>query len=195
MPSRRESSISEEDFSAFFSANIGRSHRVAWRLLGGDDAAAEDVVQDAFVRAYRSLRSFRGDSSLDTWFYRILVRTAQNQQRWSWLRRKRSAPETEPEEHPQTKPEGDGLLRLRLNRAVAELGRNQRDAFVLVHLEEFTVKDAAALLGKAEGTVKSHLHRALKKLRRQLGDLVEEGKIDEEAREAEPRLDDRRTAR
>lgn len=169
---RRESAISEEEFSTFFSSNIDRSHRLAWRLLGGDDTAAEDVVQDAFVRAFRSLSSFRGDSSIDTWFYRILVRTAQNQNRWQWLRLRRNAGEIDPEDQPDADRGDDTLLKRRLNRAVARLGRNQRDAFVLVHLEGFTVNDTATLLGKAEGTIKSHLHRALTKLRAELGDIA-----------------------
>lgn len=169
---RRKSAISEEEFGAFFAANLDRSHRLAWRLLGGDDAAAEDVVQDAFVRAFRSLSSFRGDSSVDTWFYRILVRTAQNQNRWQWLRWRRADPDLDPDDHPAAAADRDALLRLRLGRAVAHLGRNQRDAFVLVHLEGFTVNDTALLLGKAEGTIKTHLHRALTKLRIELGDVA-----------------------
>ncbi len=168
---RRESAITEEEFGSFFSANIDRAHRLAWRLLGGDGAAAEDVVQDAFVRAFRSLGSFRGESSIDTWFYRILVRTAQNQNRWQWLRWRRSAPEQEADDQPAGEPAPDALLRQRLRGAVARLGQHQRDAFVLVHLEGFTVKESAKLLGKAEGTIKSHLHRALSKLRAELSDI------------------------
>lgn len=168
---RRESSITAEEFGAFFTANIDRSHRLAWRLLGGDGAAAEDVVQDAFVRAFRSLSSFRGESTIDTWFYRILVRTAQNQNRWQWLRWRRAAPDLDPDDHPADEADRDAMLRGRLRRAVAALGRNQRDAFVLVHLEGFSANDAALLLGKAEGTIKSHLHRARTKLRTELGDV------------------------
>lgn len=172
MPSRRRgSAITEDEFAAFFSANVDRAHRLAWRLLGGDDTAAEDVVQDAFVRAFRSLSSFRGESTIETWFYRILVRTAQNQTRWQWIRWRRSAPEVAPEDQPAVEPSGDSFLRRRLRDAVARLSRSQRDAFILVHLEGFTVKDSATLLGKAEGTVKSHLHRALSKLRAELDDV------------------------
>lgn len=181
---RRESAISGEEFGAFFADNIDRSHRLAWRLLGGDDAAAEDVVQDAFVRAFRSLSSFRGDSTIDTWFYRILVRTAQNQNRWHWLRWRRSAPDVNPDEQAAPENRHDTLLRRRLNHAVAGLGRNQRDAFVLVHLEGFTVNDAASLLGKAEGTIKSHLHRALTKLRSELGDIAR-GEIQSDQEQSE----------
>ena len=168
---KRESAITEDEFGAFFAANIDRAHRVAWRLLAGEHAAAEDVVQDAFIRAFRSLSSFRGDSSLDTWFYRILVRTAHNQKRWQWLRTRWNDAAESGEEQPAQDATPDALLKRRLNAAVTRLGRHQRDAFVLVHLEGFTVRDSAVLLGKAEGTIKSHLHRALSKLRAELGDI------------------------
>ena len=65
----------------------------------------------------------------------------------------------------------DPLLRRRIAEALGRLSRGQREAFVLVHLEGFTVRESAKLLGKKEGTVKSHLHRALRTLRSELGDL------------------------
>lgn len=169
---RRESAISEDDFNAFFSKRLDRSHRLAWRLLGGDDAAAEDVVQDAFVRAFRSLSSFRGESTIDMWFYRILVRAAQNHNRRPWLRSRRSTIDLRLDAPTFSHTEGDPLLQRRRNRAVTALGRNQRDAFVLVHLEGFTVQEAAVLLRTAERSIESHLHRALTKLRAELGDTA-----------------------
>ena len=77
----------ERRFSAFVATHRDRARRVAWRLLGGDESAAEDVAQDAFVKAYRALGRFREDSKLETWFYRILVRQAHNHRRWRALRR------------------------------------------------------------------------------------------------------------
>ncbi len=73
---------------------------------------------------------------------------------------------------PRPPPSGDPLLRRRIGEALAALSRTQREAFVLVHLEQFTVTETAAIMGKAEGTVKSHLHRALGALRRELADLA-----------------------
>jgi RNA polymerase sigma factor (sigma-70 family) len=57
--------------------------------------------------------------------------------------------------------------------ALAKLTRSQREVFVLVHLEGFRVRECAELLGKPIGTVKSHLHRALARMRSELADLVE----------------------
>jgi RNA polymerase sigma-70 factor (ECF subfamily) len=59
----------------------------------------------------------------------------------------------------------------RIAEALGRLTRRQREAFILVHLEGFTVRESAELLGKPTGTVKSHLHRALRKLRAELADL------------------------
>lgn len=162
----------ERRFHAFVEFHRDRAVRLAWRLIGCDDAAAaEDVTQDAFLKAYRALPRFREESSLDTWFYRILVRQVQSHRRWKAVR---DAWTTVWEgEIPDTSLEIDrdrGLQR-RIARALDRLTRKQREAFILVHLEEFTVRESAELLGMAVGTVKSHLQRALKTLRSELADL------------------------
>lgn len=162
------------DFSEFVERRRERAIRLAYRLLGGDEAAAEDVAQNAFVRAYRALDAFRGEASLDTWFYRILVREADRHRRWRIVRRLWSGDPEDAPEPVDERPTGDPRLRRRIVAALDRCSSLQRQAFVLVHLEGFTVVEAAEILGKAVGTVKSHLHRALTTLRRELGDLVEE---------------------
>ncbi|MDH3212746.1 MAG: RNA polymerase sigma factor [Myxococcales bacterium] len=161
----------DERFAALVASHRERARRLAWRLVGGDESAAEDVVQDAFVRAYRALDRFRGDSSLETWFYRILVRQAHHHRRWRALRdRWNDVLEGEPAD-PSPRGPGDPGLRQRIGAALSKLSRRQREAFVLVHVEGFTVRECAAVLGKPTGTVKSHLHRALRSLRSELADL------------------------
>jgi RNA polymerase sigma-70 factor (ECF subfamily) len=162
-----------EEFSRFAEARRERALRLAFRLLAGDQATAEDVVQNAFFRAHRALAGFRGDASLDTWFYRILVREVQRQRRWQSLR---SWFAVDPEVAPpplDARPVSDPGLRRRIAHALERLSAGQREAFVLVHLEELTISEAAEVLGKAVGTVKSHLHRALVALRAELADLRE----------------------
>ena len=161
----------EARFSAFVQSHRDRARSLAWRLVGGDEAAAEDVTQEALVRAYQALGRFREDSSLATWFYRILVRQAANYRRWRAVREAWSGIWQEEYPDPAPKEPGDPALRQRIARALDGLTRSQREVFVLVHLEGFTVRECAELLGKPAGTVKSHLHRALATLRRELGDL------------------------
>ncbi|MGH7805324.1 MAG: RNA polymerase sigma factor [Candidatus Binatia bacterium] len=169
-------SAAAKDFGAFVESRSERAIRVAYRLVGGDRGAAEDVAQNAFVRAYRALGSFRGESSLDTWFYRILVREAHRHRRWHAVRKLWSASAEDAPEPADERPTGDPGLRRRILAALDKLSPAQRDTFVLVHLEGFSITDAAATLGKAPGTLKSHLHRALVSLREELRDLaVKEG--------------------
>ncbi len=129
------------------------------------------MAQDAFYRAWRGLSRFRGEASLATWLYRIVVRQAANHRRWRALRERWTAAESAEPADPRPAPSGDPALRRRIARALDRLSRGQREAFVLVHLEGFTVRECSEVLGKPEGTVKSHLHRALAKLRQELGDL------------------------
>lgn len=163
----------ESRFGAFVGDNLERARRLAWRLVGGDEAAAEDVAQDAFVRAYRGLDRFRGEASLETWFYRILLREAHNYRRWRALRELWGGLSSQEGPDPAPAPPGDPFLRRRIGEAFEGLSRRQREAFVLVHEEGFTMREAAELLGRSEGTVKTHVRRALETLRRELGDLRE----------------------
>jgi RNA polymerase sigma-70 factor (ECF subfamily) len=158
-------------FDSFVREHRDRALGLAWRLLGGDRAAAEDVTQEAFVRAYRGLERFREQASMSTWFYRILVNEAHRHRRWRWVRRRFAAELSEEPPDPRGQPYGDPALRRRVARELEALPRGQREAFVLVHLEGFTVREAAAVTGRAVGTMKSHLHRALTTLRTRMADL------------------------
>lgn len=163
----------EERFSAFVVSHRERARRLAWRLIGGDEAAAEDVTQDALVKAYQALPSFREDSSLATWFYRILVRQAQNHRRWRAVRELWYGGSETEHPDPSTETLSDPGLKRRIAKALDRLSRRQREAFILIHLEGFTVGECADLLGKPVGTIKSHLHRALTMLRQELADVHE----------------------
>jgi len=164
----------EQRFFAFVEAHQERAVRMAWRLIGGDQDAAEDVAQQAFFKAYRGLDRFREDSKLTTWFYRILVNEARSHRRWRALRdRWHTVWDEDATPDPAASAHPDPALRRRLAGALDLLARGQREVFVLVYLEGFTLEQTAAQLGKALGTVKSQLHRALRILREELADCYQ----------------------
>ncbi len=172
-------------FAGLVASERDRAVALAYHLTGGDRDLALDVAQDAFVRAYRGLERFRGDAAPSTWFLRILVREAASaRRRLALLRRlglaRAAAPEPDPvvavAVDPGLRPDrlaDAGAIRRRIGRALDRLPGTQRAVFALVHLEGLTVEESARVLGKAPGTVKSHLHRALVALRRELADLSE----------------------
>jgi RNA polymerase sigma-70 factor, ECF subfamily len=151
-----------------------RALGLAWRLLGGDRSAAEDVVQEALIRAHRSLAQFRDEAALSTWFYRILIREVRRHQLRRSVRERCERMLAQTPARSAAPEPTDPALRERIGVALERLSRGQREAFVLVHLESFTVQQAAETLGKSLGTLKSHLHRALRTLRAELADLREE---------------------
>lgn len=154
---------------------------MAYHLVGADREAAKDVAQEAFLKAYQALPGFREEASLRTWLIRIVINQAHKHRRsqalrsrlgmiWPGLDRK---PEPEPAAAgplPDRKAE-DKSDRARIAASLEKLSSGQRSAFALVHLEEMTVEEAAQVLKKSPGTIKSHLHRALAQLRRDLADL------------------------
>lgn len=153
-------------FERFVAQHQARAVRMAYRLVGSNQAAAEDVAQEAFLKAHRGLSTFREDAELSTWFYRILVRQASNHRRKMGVRR-RVQSFLGFEDRVDAK-QTDPILRDAIAVALEKLTEQQRTVFVLVHLEDLSVRVAAETMGCAEGTAKSHLHRALKSLRSSL---------------------------
>lgn len=135
-----------------------RVHRVALRLLD-DEREAEDAAQDAFVRAWRSLGSFRGDSAFTTWLYRITVNRCLN------VRRDRRPTTPLAVDHQSREPSTHDVVESRLEladvrRAIAQLTPEQRAALVLRELEGCTYEELAVALDCSVSAVKSRLHRA-----------------------------------
>ncbi len=132
---------------------------------------AEEVTQDAFIRAWRALEGFRGDARFSTWLYRIVTRRALDVAARGKRKRERETPQ-EPEwiEAHAPASSGSGLagaeLR-RLDRVLARLDPVPRAAVTLLYLRDRSVAEIAEILDLPEGTVKTHLHRARAKLRRE----------------------------
>lgn len=141
---------------------------LAFRLLG-DAGQMDDVLQDAYVKAYHGLATFRGDAGVGTWLYRITYNACMDH-----LRRTRRAgelPLEELRERPSADPDpGErAAVRGNLADALAALSPEQRAVVMLVDAEGFDHASAARVLGVAEGTVHSRLSRAHAILRTRLG--------------------------
>jgi RNA polymerase sigma-70 factor (ECF subfamily) len=149
-------------------------------LLGvnllGDREEALDLAQEVFLRVFRTLHRFRGQSSLRTWLYRIVINQARNRRRL-WMRRHRSeqipldihlAAHGDPPSVPSTRPDrllAQKELAARLQAALDALPFDQRTAIVLREVDGLSYEELAFSLGVAVGTVKSRLTRARQSLR------------------------------
>lgn len=170
-------------FARLVALHEGMVYNLAARILG-DPEEARDLSQDVFLQVYRTLGSFRGQSSLRTWIYRIVVNHCRNRQRW-WRRRRRDractledlnaseqaqlvAPSTSdgsPFEHLQRRERAQ-----QVQAALLRVSFEHRVVLVLKEVEDLPCEQIASTLGVAEGTVKSRLWRARDALRRVLVD-------------------------
>jgi RNA polymerase sigma-70 factor (ECF subfamily) len=165
--------------------SLVRSHsqalfRVAWRITG-NEADAEDVVQEAFLRGYSRLESFESRANFGTWIYRIAVRCALDRisgRKWDEDRRVGETIDPE-QDQVQVADEAAGPERLLLSGeigalqelALRELTTTERTAFVLRHLEGCTGEEIAAALGIEPNAAKQAVFRAVQKLRRSLAPM------------------------
>ena len=154
-------------------------YTLALHLLGDRDEAL-DLSQEVFLRVFRTIGSFRGQSALKTWIYRIVINQARNRQRF-WRRRRRSdqvSLDQHVAEHGDLSQPGDGTsphralarkeLASRLWSALNDLPFDQRTVIVLREIDGLSYEEIAFSLGVAIGTVKSRLTRARQELRVQL---------------------------
>ena len=154
------------------------AHRVAYAVLGNHDQA-EDVVQEAFVRAYTAMDRFDQQQSFAAWIKRITVNCALNalrkEQRQPGLPADDVCSATSGRDPAQHAAASD--LRAQTRKVLATLPPKQRAAITLFALHDMDLASTAAAMGCAVGTVKTHLHRARRKLRQALADYLEEDQI------------------
>lgn len=144
---------------------------------------AADVLQDVFLKVFRGIRHFHGESSLKTWIYRIAVHEASNHRR-SWARRHRREPFSLDENvaRPMVSMADDGSetpyqvfeqseRQALVKRALASLAQPYRTVVVLREIEGFSYEEIARVMGLAEGTVKSRLMRGRELLRQKMAGL------------------------
>lgn len=166
---------SNQAFGRLVECHMKRTYSVAFRFVN-DHHLAQEIVQDAFVRAFRTLASFRGDAEFSTWLHRIVINLSINavrktRHRFVSLERMDIFP---PGGNGSTPHQGDVLRSELINKAVTELPALQRQVVVLRHLEGYSTREVSKILRCSEGTVKTHLYRGLKKLRTRLSFLNKE---------------------
>jgi len=176
---------SEEAFAYLLATQQGPVFNLVSHIVT-DEADAPDVLQDVFIKVFKGIRQFHGESSLKTWIYRIAVHEASNHRR-SWLRRRaREAfsmddAEAEPRflaAEAQAGPESPYQVLEQaerqqiVKRALAGLAQPYRTVVVLREIEGLAYDEIAQVLGVAEGTVKSRLLRGRELLRRKLASCL-----------------------
>ncbi len=146
--------------------------------LTGHHQDAEDLMQDVFIKVHAKLDSFRGEASIKSWIYRITVNTYLNKRRKKallFMKLRDDFDNTLTDARSNTERDAESnSIREHVHKALELLSPKERSAFALRHYNEYSVKEVAQALEVAEGTVKSLLFRAVKKLRKQLVFLVEE---------------------
>ena len=155
-------------------------YALALRLLS-DPSEAADVVQEVFLKVFRSIGSFRGQSSLRTWVYRITVNEAHNARRWFFRHRRREVePDLGPEETRdwrETIPDGsrspfdvafDREQHVMIEAALERINPIFREAVVLRDIADMSYEEIARVLGVTLGTVKSRILRGRVSLREEL---------------------------
>ena len=176
---------SEDAFHWLVSEYTPPVYRLACRLLN-NSADASDVVQEVFLKIFRSVGQFHGDCSLKTWLYHIAVNTIWNQNRW-WRRHSEKECTLE-----STRPEAmednlamaddapspmESLLSQEtqemVQKALSRLNELHRMVLVLREMEDLSYEEVAAILNVSQGTVKSRLARARQSLKRELEAMME----------------------
>jgi len=166
------------DRSAFRELVLEHSHamfRLAWRLTS-DESAAEDIVQEAFIKAWRKIDGFRMESSFKSWLHRITVNTAMDYLR-KHSRRKQfetEEPEWDPGLQSAEMPVHDTQIDIQkqTEAAMMDLSEVERSALLLKHFEGHSINEIAQMLEITTGACKQAIFRAVKKMRVALRPLV-----------------------
>ena len=150
-------------FEKLYRSHCDRIFGLCWRMCGGDRALAEDMVQEAFVRAWNKLHLFRGESKFGTWLHRLAVNVVLSDRRIRVKRLQREQTFGDDIERVQV---GDrdvfAGLRKDLEAAIAGLPERARTVLVLYDIEGYRHKEIAEMTGMAVGSSKAQLHRARK---------------------------------
>ena len=161
-------------FETLYREQSGRIFALCLRLRGGDRADATELMQDVFVRAWRRLATFRGDSAFSSWLHRLAVNTMLENARTERRRTARVLSMEDTSMLPGAAQSSGIDLRMEMEEAVASLPKGARIAFVLHDVEGYQHQEIAQQLSVSIGTVKAQLHRARRLLRDRLEGRWEE---------------------
>jgi RNA polymerase sigma-70 factor (ECF subfamily) len=183
MPAAGEESLIDRfnngDPSAFrelVETHMRQAYDLAYSFLH-DHHDADDVAQEAFVRVYRSLSGFRAESGFSTWLYRIVTNLALDRTRQRQRAAARHVPFHDPVVEGTMNSADETLssdISKHVERALHTLPTMQRAVVILRHMDGLSTKQVSSILRCSEGTVKTHLHRGLKKMQGMLKHMREE---------------------
>lgn len=164
---RRAQAGDRAAFDALYHREVERVYALCLRMSGSVERA-ERLTQDAFVRAWQKLGSYRGDSAFSSWLYRLAVNVTLGDARQDRRRTARVENVADPEALETAGASADADVAMDLERAIASLPKGARAVLVLHDIEGYRHEEIAAMLGTAVGTTKAQLHRARRLLRERL---------------------------
>jgi len=153
-------------FERVYRRHVSRIHSTAVRMLGEEEA--DDATQDVFIRAWQRLGQFRGDSAFGTWLFRLGVNVMLSRREVVAIRGRRHVDDAELVETLASRDSSPDLG-VDFETAMQRLPPGMRQIFVLHDIEGYKHDEIAAMLGIAQGTSKSQLHRVRMVLRKYLG--------------------------
>lgn len=156
-------------FEELYRLHATRLYNLAYRMAGGP-AEAEDLLQDIFLLVYRKLGSFRGESSLGTWLYRLAMNHCLDvlRSRQARMGQKTESLDEDGAVEVAAAPAIGAVSRMDLERAIETLPPACRAAFLLHDVEGFGHEEVGSILGISEGTSKSQVHKARLRIRQYL---------------------------
>ena len=159
---------------ALYDAHVDRVFRLCYRMANGDDARAQDFVQETFVRAFSRLSEFRGASALSTWLHSIAVSICLNGMRRVKRWDERETPLEAVAEPGAVDRRAEPDLKVRLREAIRDLPEHYRVVFVMYDMEGYTHEEIGGVLDMPAGTSKARLSRARARLRESLAEFAGE---------------------
>jgi RNA polymerase sigma-70 factor (ECF subfamily) len=165
---RRAQAGDVDAFQLLYKEHAGRIYALCLRLKAGDTTDATELMQDVFIKAWRRLATFRGDSAFSSWLHRLTVNTMLENARSDGRRTARVLAMDDTSRLVGAARSSGIELKMDMEDAIASLPKGARLAFVLHDVEGYQHQEIADQLSVSVGTVKAQLHRARRLLRERL---------------------------